>query len=272
VVITQATEIYTYRSYFEALLAYDSDAAASHLTNTFWYLDNGDLLHCEPTAANAKTNVSSRDGTESRGAKKFNSAPRSTETFVTYRYIQSRAFECRLNSQRPSRASTWWERMQNQRGVSSSSTAKYWSTASNPVRRSCWHTKSFSHAKIWQESNWILSIYNAVLGPIPKWLLLPMVKKRLSRLREYEPVIFPSVKSDLFRAEPKREKIPTEGLNGSREDFSYGIQNALWSVGNSPPELGSPDNSRNLYKRLFHVTLQLDTWPRFLWGTYITPG
>jgi len=33
---------------------YGSDVAAAHLTNAFWYLDDGDLLTCEPTAAGAK--------------------------------------------------------------------------------------------------------------------------------------------------------------------------------------------------------------------------
>jgi len=56
--ITQATELYTYRSYFEALLTYGSDVAATHLTNAFWYLDEGDLLPCDPTAADEKNNVS----------------------------------------------------------------------------------------------------------------------------------------------------------------------------------------------------------------------
>jgi len=54
VTVTQATEFYNYGSYFESLLAYGSDAAATHLTNAFWYLDDDDLLPCDPTAADAK--------------------------------------------------------------------------------------------------------------------------------------------------------------------------------------------------------------------------
>ena len=42
VTITQATILYNYRSYFETL------------TNALWYLDNGDLLPSDPTAANKK--------------------------------------------------------------------------------------------------------------------------------------------------------------------------------------------------------------------------
>ena len=52
--ITQAAELYNYRSFFETVLAYGSDADDSHLTNSYWYLDDGELLPCDPTAADAK--------------------------------------------------------------------------------------------------------------------------------------------------------------------------------------------------------------------------
>jgi hypothetical protein len=39
VTITPAAGLYPYRAYLETLLTYGSDAAASHLTNAFWYLD-----------------------------------------------------------------------------------------------------------------------------------------------------------------------------------------------------------------------------------------
>ena len=52
--ITRATEVYNYRSYFETLLTYGSDAATTQLTNAFFYLDDGDLLPCDLTAADAK--------------------------------------------------------------------------------------------------------------------------------------------------------------------------------------------------------------------------
>jgi len=38
-------------------LKYGSDAAATRLSNTFWYMDDGDLLPCELTAADAKNKV-----------------------------------------------------------------------------------------------------------------------------------------------------------------------------------------------------------------------
>lgn len=58
VTLTQANDLHYYHSFFETILTYGSDADASHLTNDFWYLDNGHLLPCDPTAANAKRRVS----------------------------------------------------------------------------------------------------------------------------------------------------------------------------------------------------------------------
>jgi len=87
VTTTQATELYNYPSFFETILTYGSDAATSHLTNTFWYLDDSDLLPCDLTAADAKTKVSSRDGTVSSRAKRSNSTDGSTAISVTYRYM-----------------------------------------------------------------------------------------------------------------------------------------------------------------------------------------
>jgi len=49
--ITQSSEHYNYRSYFETLLTYGTDAAATHLTNACWYRDTGDMLLCDPTTA-----------------------------------------------------------------------------------------------------------------------------------------------------------------------------------------------------------------------------
>jgi hypothetical protein len=48
VTITPAAELYHYRAYLEILLTYGRDAATSHLTNTFWCLDNGNTLACDP--------------------------------------------------------------------------------------------------------------------------------------------------------------------------------------------------------------------------------
>jgi hypothetical protein len=51
--ITQANELYNYRSFLETILTYSSGAAATPLTNAFWYLDNGNMLPCDLTAADS---------------------------------------------------------------------------------------------------------------------------------------------------------------------------------------------------------------------------
>ena len=52
--ITPASELYPYRSYLETFLTYGSDASNSHLTNAYWYLDDGDVLAGDPTSADIK--------------------------------------------------------------------------------------------------------------------------------------------------------------------------------------------------------------------------
>jgi len=52
--ITPASELYPYRSYMEALLTYCPDAANSHLTNAFWYIDEGGVLADDPTSTSIK--------------------------------------------------------------------------------------------------------------------------------------------------------------------------------------------------------------------------
>jgi len=48
--VTQSHENYSYRAYIETLLTYGSDAASSHLSNSYWYLGNGDMNTCAPMA------------------------------------------------------------------------------------------------------------------------------------------------------------------------------------------------------------------------------
>jgi len=103
--ITQAADLYNYRSFLETKLTYGSDAATSHLTNAFWYLDNGDLLSCDPTAEDAKNKVFTCWTVLNR-AKGSNSAVEFTVISVMYINIFSSASDCRSNSRRPGRVST----------------------------------------------------------------------------------------------------------------------------------------------------------------------
>ena len=47
---TQSHEHYDYRVYLETLLTYGTDAASSHLSNSYLYLHNGDMQPTDPTA------------------------------------------------------------------------------------------------------------------------------------------------------------------------------------------------------------------------------
>jgi hypothetical protein len=53
--ITRASELCNYRAYIETLLTYGTDAAASHITNAYWYAESANLLPCASTAAYART-------------------------------------------------------------------------------------------------------------------------------------------------------------------------------------------------------------------------
>jgi hypothetical protein len=46
---TQSHEHYNYRVYLETLLTYGTDAASSHLSNSYLYLHNGDMQPSDPT-------------------------------------------------------------------------------------------------------------------------------------------------------------------------------------------------------------------------------
>jgi len=58
VIITQARQHYHYRSYLETLITFDTDTEATHLSNSYWYLDTGDMQPSDPSAETltAKTN------------------------------------------------------------------------------------------------------------------------------------------------------------------------------------------------------------------------
>jgi len=47
---TQSSEHYNYRSNLETLLTYGTDAAATNITNVYWYRETGDMLPCDPTS------------------------------------------------------------------------------------------------------------------------------------------------------------------------------------------------------------------------------
>ena len=55
--ITSTSDHYQYRSYLETFLTYGRDASTSLLTNSFWYLDSGDLQVCDTIAVEPTNTV-----------------------------------------------------------------------------------------------------------------------------------------------------------------------------------------------------------------------
>jgi hypothetical protein len=53
--ITPSADNNNYRVYLETILIFGGDAAESHLTNAYWYKDDGDMLTCDPTDTSAAT-------------------------------------------------------------------------------------------------------------------------------------------------------------------------------------------------------------------------
>ena len=56
VTLTQASEHYHYRTYFETLMTYGTEAAATHLSNVNRYIDTGDM---QPSGFSAKNLIAS---------------------------------------------------------------------------------------------------------------------------------------------------------------------------------------------------------------------
>ena len=48
--VTKSHEHYNYRAYFRTFLTYGRDAALSYMSNSYWYLDNGDMNSCDNMA------------------------------------------------------------------------------------------------------------------------------------------------------------------------------------------------------------------------------
>jgi hypothetical protein len=48
--VTQSPERFNFRAYLETLLTYGTDTTSSHLSNSYWYLDPGDMQPSDPTA------------------------------------------------------------------------------------------------------------------------------------------------------------------------------------------------------------------------------
>ena len=99
-----------------------------------------------------------------------------------------------------------------------------------------------------------LSIDNAVLGPIPKRLLFPMVKNRdFNALLGNNPYIFEHYDISDFSLIVNGKKFPNEGQTlGVDHKTSVMDYTTMFKVS---LEHRTADNTRYVYKRLFHVTI-----------------
>ena len=52
--VKESEDLYNYRALLERLISYGADASISHLTNSYWYKDVGDMLPCDPTKAESE--------------------------------------------------------------------------------------------------------------------------------------------------------------------------------------------------------------------------
>jgi len=90
--ITQASEHYHYRSYLVTLMTYGTDAAATHVSNAYWYLDMGDMQPNEPSAENMT--ATTKRGVILRWNRivgKYSSLADYIETYVKCPYTRCRA-------------------------------------------------------------------------------------------------------------------------------------------------------------------------------------
>ena len=93
--ITPASELYPYRSYLETFLTYGSDASNSHLTNAYWYLDEGDVLAGDPTSDIFKNEGHAKRWNLQKQSKVTEFTVVYTQTSATSRNFSFRASTCR---------------------------------------------------------------------------------------------------------------------------------------------------------------------------------
>jgi hypothetical protein len=55
--VTQTIDLYNYRDYLETLHKYGRNAANTHFTNAYWYIDSGDVVACYPKKADSKNKL-----------------------------------------------------------------------------------------------------------------------------------------------------------------------------------------------------------------------
>jgi hypothetical protein len=228
VCVTQSTEFYNYRSYLETLLSYGSDAAQTHLTNAFWYLDTGDMLPHDPTAAAKNIGFNERynkikqskevelygrihsdicnaaqylvPGVSlqirfTKAHQNFFLMNKDPDSKTVFKFLDAKLF---VNRVKPSPVQLIAHNTALNQGL-----AAHYNITKVEL-------KSFTFASGTQS----LSIDNAVLGPLPKRILITMVKnKDFLGSVESNPYNFRHYKLSNFAMYVNGKQLPSEGLS-----------------------------------------------------------
>ena len=142
--ISLGTELYKYRSYFETLFTYGSGASATHLTNAFWYLEYGDLLPWDPTAADTKNEVFNTRWTKIRQRKEVHLYGRIHIDICNVPPYLIPAVRMQIKFTKAPPNFYMMGKDAETKTVFKFLYAQLLVTASDRVRHSCWHTISLS--------------------------------------------------------------------------------------------------------------------------------
>jgi len=228
VTITQTAVLYNYHSFFETILTYGSDAATSHLTNAFWYLDNGDLLPCDTTAADAKNKdfITRWDRIKQSKEVQLYGRIHSEICNVPLYLIPGLRLQMRLTKAKSNYylmnktdSTTVFKFLDAQLLVNRVRSSPSLLMAHNTtLARGVLARYNLTRVEIktytFSSGSQSLSIDNAVLGPLPKRLLFTMVKNSdvLGSVTT-NPYNFRHYDLSSFALNVNGKQIPTEGLS-----------------------------------------------------------
>jgi len=233
--ITQAGDLYNYRSYLETLLTYGTDAAATHLTNAYWYLDSGNMLACDPTIGSLSNNKGFIKRWElCKHSKEIQLYGRVHADIcnVPQLILPGVRLQIRFTKAKPAfylmhkdaTSSAQLKFLDAQRLVNHVKPNPAILMAHNTVLQKGEHArynltrvelKTFTYSKGTKS----LSIHNAVVGSLPKRLTFAMLKNTdFIGSIESNPYMFRHYNMESFALYVKGTQIPSEGL---RLDMSH---------------------------------------------------
>jgi len=257
-------------------LTYGSVAAALHLTNGFWYLGDGDLLPCDPTAADSKNKGLITRWNRIKHSKEVEIYGRihSDICNVGRNLITGVQLQIKFEKARPSFY------LMN-KDAQSKTFFKY-IDASLLVNRVKPNTKVlFAHNETlakgalarynltrvelktftFSSGAQSLSIDNAVLGPIPKRIIFTMVKNTdfVGSLNT-NPFNFRHYGLRSFTLNVNGKHIHAKGLilNTDHEKTSVMAYRTLYETSGVHHSNSGLQITHYIYKRLFHVAFRLD--------------